>query len=238
MDISDAIRLIREEKRLRQVDVASALGTDQSNYAYLEKRGDKLTIEQLRKIADALGVTIKDILFYGQNIIDETVVGMQAKLRECAQQKEELRIEKEKLNRMVHKVAYDQGLIVKEMLAIINDYDRVIKYILNHMKSENEQLSFAGLWSVFLALVNKESEFIKGYLNLKKIHFEIDYINISLVLFYECFDFSDHFLPLNRVEAHNMLFNNEDKESLNRLIERTQRKLDMKYWAQLSNKTS
>lgn len=66
MDLSEAIRKIREEKRIRQIQAADFLNMEQPSYAYLEKRGEKLTIEQLRKIAEALGVTIDDILNYGK----------------------------------------------------------------------------------------------------------------------------------------------------------------------------
>jgi len=63
MDIISKIKEIRKEKGLKQYDIAEKLGVDRSNYGYLEKRGAKLTIEQLIQIAEALGVTIQEILF-------------------------------------------------------------------------------------------------------------------------------------------------------------------------------
>ena len=62
MDISTQIKTIRESKRIRLSEVADALGVDVSNYAKQEKRGDKLSIEQLKKIAVALGVSLNELL--------------------------------------------------------------------------------------------------------------------------------------------------------------------------------
>lgn len=63
MDISKNIISIRESKGIKQYEVAEKLGIEPPNYSRLEKRGDKLTIEQLKKIADALGVVYLD--FFG-----------------------------------------------------------------------------------------------------------------------------------------------------------------------------
>lgn len=63
MDISNSIIKIRTEKHLKQSDIADRLGIERSNYARLEKRGSKLTIEQLEQIAKAMDVTLLDILY-------------------------------------------------------------------------------------------------------------------------------------------------------------------------------
>lgn len=63
MDISKRIKSIREVQGLKQYEVADRIGVEPPQYNRWEKRGDKLTIEQLNQIATALGVTIKDILF-------------------------------------------------------------------------------------------------------------------------------------------------------------------------------
>lgn len=63
MDISKKIKEIRESKSLKQSEMADILGIEQTNYSRFERRGKKLTIEQLEQIASALGVSIKEILF-------------------------------------------------------------------------------------------------------------------------------------------------------------------------------
>ncbi|WP_298352831.1 helix-turn-helix domain-containing protein [Runella sp.] len=63
MDISSKIKAIREAKKIKQIDIANTLDLDPSYYFRLEKRGDKLTLEQLEKIAGALDVSVKELLF-------------------------------------------------------------------------------------------------------------------------------------------------------------------------------
>ena len=62
MDLSANIKAIREAKRVKQLEIATALDIDPSNYAKLEKRGSKLTLEQLEKIAGALGVSVMELI--------------------------------------------------------------------------------------------------------------------------------------------------------------------------------
>lgn len=62
MGVSERIKAIREEKRIKQIDIAATLNLDPSYYARLEKRGEKMSIEQLHGIADALGVSLGELL--------------------------------------------------------------------------------------------------------------------------------------------------------------------------------
>lgn len=62
MKVSERIKAIRKSRGITQVDMSEKMGVGQSNYAYLEDRGDKLTVEQLGKIAGALGVTVGELL--------------------------------------------------------------------------------------------------------------------------------------------------------------------------------
>lgn len=62
MDLSRNIKALRESKNIKQVDVAKALNLDPSYYFRLEKRGDKLSIEQLEKIAQVLGVSVVELM--------------------------------------------------------------------------------------------------------------------------------------------------------------------------------
>lgn len=83
MTVSEAIKTIREAKGITQSQVADVLGMEKQGYAYFEKRGDKLTVEQLKRIAAALGVTIDDILHYGEKRLDtEQVQALEAEIQE------------------------------------------------------------------------------------------------------------------------------------------------------------
>ena len=57
MDMSKAIISTRESKGLKQSEVAARMNIDQPNYSRLEKRGKKLTLEQIENIAKALDVS-------------------------------------------------------------------------------------------------------------------------------------------------------------------------------------
>jgi DNA-binding Xre family transcriptional regulator len=67
MTITEKIIAIRTEKRIKSSEIAYELEMTQSNYARLEKRDKELSISQLEKIAYALGVTIDEILHYGED---------------------------------------------------------------------------------------------------------------------------------------------------------------------------
>lgn len=60
--LSQRIKSARITKGYSQVAMANMLGTDRANYHRLESRGSKLTIEQLERIAQALGVTAASML--------------------------------------------------------------------------------------------------------------------------------------------------------------------------------
>jgi len=62
MDLHKNILAIWESKRIKQSEMAHKLDIDQSNYARLEKRGNKLTLEQVGKIAEALGVSVLELI--------------------------------------------------------------------------------------------------------------------------------------------------------------------------------
>lgn len=67
------IKEIRESKRIRQIEVADALNMDNSQYAKIEKRGKKLSIEQIEKIAEALGVSVIELLGLDSSQVIEQV---------------------------------------------------------------------------------------------------------------------------------------------------------------------
>jgi transcriptional regulator with XRE-family HTH domain len=69
MDVSKEIIKVREAKRIKQSDVADKLGMERPNYSRIEKRGLKMSLEQLMQIADALEVPFMDLLKDSDNPI-------------------------------------------------------------------------------------------------------------------------------------------------------------------------
>ena len=62
MNIGKEIRAHRERLKLNQTQIAEKIGLDTSSYARIEKKGNKLTVEQLEAIAGALGVAVVELL--------------------------------------------------------------------------------------------------------------------------------------------------------------------------------
>ncbi|MBX2974156.1 MAG: helix-turn-helix transcriptional regulator [Flavobacteriales bacterium] len=60
--IHEKIRHLREQKKLRDEDMAERLGISQSTYSRLEKGDIKMDVERLQKIADVLEVPVEDLL--------------------------------------------------------------------------------------------------------------------------------------------------------------------------------
>ena len=71
MEIGEKIKQLRTEKKLSQKELALKIGVTQTNIAYFESRGNAITLENIFKIATALEVSIKSLLF---DDIDYTVV--------------------------------------------------------------------------------------------------------------------------------------------------------------------
>lgn len=62
MNVGQEIRRVREAKKKTQTQIAEQIGLDTSSYARIEKKGNKLTVEQLEAIAGALGVSVVELL--------------------------------------------------------------------------------------------------------------------------------------------------------------------------------
>jgi transcriptional regulator with XRE-family HTH domain len=51
MGLADNIKAIREEKGLKQIEVADHIGVDKSAYSKIEKGTRSLTVDELQKMA-------------------------------------------------------------------------------------------------------------------------------------------------------------------------------------------
>ncbi len=90
MSISENIQRLRQERGIPQAKVAELIGMERTNYFRLEKRGNKLTIEQLEKIAGALGVSVIELITGEQQKSDNTeeIVRLQKRVQELEDDKE------------------------------------------------------------------------------------------------------------------------------------------------------
>jgi transcriptional regulator with XRE-family HTH domain len=107
MDISKHIISIRERKKIKQIEIAESLSMDRQNYSRLEKRGEKLTLEQLINIASALDVDLAEII--GIEVIEKVEIDKckeeNDKLNVILKDKIDLlNIERNKINRFSNEI--------------------------------------------------------------------------------------------------------------------------------------
>jgi transcriptional regulator with XRE-family HTH domain len=60
--ITQKMRFLREQKKLRHEDMAERMGISSSTYGRLESGDTKLTIERVKQIADVLDVSVDELL--------------------------------------------------------------------------------------------------------------------------------------------------------------------------------
>jgi transcriptional regulator with XRE-family HTH domain len=74
MSLSDNIKAIREEKNLKQIEVATHIGVDKSAYSKIEKGMRSITVDELQKMAQLFNLTTDQILNYDGNIPKEITI--------------------------------------------------------------------------------------------------------------------------------------------------------------------
>jgi transcriptional regulator with XRE-family HTH domain len=62
MDLHNNIKLIREEKGLKQIEVATHINVDKSAYSKIEKGQRNITVDELQKMAQLFNVTTDNII--------------------------------------------------------------------------------------------------------------------------------------------------------------------------------
>lgn len=227
MTVSDAIKAIRKQKDLTYAQVAEALGIEQPNYFRLEKRGDKLTIEQLRSIADALGVTIRDILFYGQpddsaivKKLTKRVRILKRELDECKKRGDVSRREQERFSQAFHKLAYNRNEILSEIIEILKSLQAIAR--------QQRFNDFEFYWFLFIKEINNDSAIMKAYIVCRTVGMEEDFLDNVLEDFYECITVIDGIMIKDSEEWKEILFGEGDIDRAIDLTEQTKRKLDVK----------
>jgi transcriptional regulator with XRE-family HTH domain len=74
MSLAENIKTIREEKNLKQIEVAAHIGVDKSAYSKIEKGARALTVEELQKMAQLFNLTTDQILNYDGKIPTEVIM--------------------------------------------------------------------------------------------------------------------------------------------------------------------
>lgn len=74
MNLADNIKAIREEKGLKQIEVAEHISVDKSAYSKIEKGLRALTVEELQKMAQLFNMTTDQIINYDGKMPKEVVI--------------------------------------------------------------------------------------------------------------------------------------------------------------------
>jgi transcriptional regulator with XRE-family HTH domain len=74
MSLADNIKTIREEKNLKQIEVATHIGVDKSAYSKIEKGQRALTVDELQKMAQLFNLTTDQIINYDGRMPKEVVI--------------------------------------------------------------------------------------------------------------------------------------------------------------------
>ena len=74
MALAENIKTIREEKNLKQIEVATHIGVDKSAYSKIEKGSRALTVEELQKVAQLFNMTTDQIINYDGKMPKEVII--------------------------------------------------------------------------------------------------------------------------------------------------------------------
>jgi len=104
MSLADNIKDIREQKNLKQIEVANYIGVDKSAYSKIEKGTRSLAVEELQKMAQLFDMSIDQIINYDGSIPKEVILEDKTELEQIRliQQLEEE--DKQTIFRLVEKM--------------------------------------------------------------------------------------------------------------------------------------
>jgi transcriptional regulator with XRE-family HTH domain len=74
MNLADNIKDIREEKNLKQIEVATHIGVDKSVYSKIEKGLRALTVDELQKMAQLFNMTTDQVISYDGKVPKEVII--------------------------------------------------------------------------------------------------------------------------------------------------------------------
>ena len=74
MSLADNIKDIREEKNLKQIEVATHIGVDKSAYSKIEKGLRALTVDELQKMAQLFNLTTDQVINYDGKVPTEVIL--------------------------------------------------------------------------------------------------------------------------------------------------------------------
>lgn len=180
MDVSKNIIKVREGKRIKQSEVADKLNMERPNYSRIEKRGLKMSLEQLMQIADALEVPFLDLISDdNSNPIVNELRNENEKLREIVTKLEDEKrrfkeVEIESINSFHY--YYVNVTFIKFLPLIFKEFQNIVKV------SHNESTAIVSnsLPQLFDTLISIDRDTINSSLIYK--HWDIETSRITQLM--------------------------------------------------------
>jgi transcriptional regulator with XRE-family HTH domain len=142
MDVGKKIQMIRVAKETKQSDVALAIGVDVSSYSRIERKGNKITIEQLQAIANALGVSLSELLELDVPVESEN------KIKELEKEIEKVKGKNTELDHAVGSLnAYLNSTLKHYVIKIAIENHYKTSYSLSIQREVNTDWEFIGLYN-------------------------------------------------------------------------------------------
>ena len=117
LDITDNIRQIRLAKGITQSELARRIDIERGNYSRIENKGDKLTIEQASKIAQALEVSLIELLTWGdEKEVPEPIMDENQKLKDdlIQLQREKIKYYETAISKIAINLAFNEFYMGKD----------------------------------------------------------------------------------------------------------------------------
>ena len=191
MTLTEKIKKVRKERRLSQADVAVLIDTDKGNYHRLETRGDKLSIDQTARIAEAFGMTLIELLLYGEggktdepisteetDRLKEEVTQLRGRVEELKEQITDKKIIQDELKKRVELMTRINLKIFDYIITEIADKAKAIL----HMKYYDKNRNLISIKPYLEPIENDEVVKAQKFYPEAEIQKIIKWLNNSLIL--------------------------------------------------------
>ena len=162
MNISVNIKAIRESKRLSQAEIARRMDIAPEFYFRLEKRGKKLSLEQIESIANALEVSVAELI--GINVSDN--VDYSDEISKLLKENGELK-----------ENSYTLSIIQLSYVEIFNEH---IEDIENQILRPNSKIYYPDFYLTKEDILSKEDKL--SYISFYVFLLETDFYEIAIRL--------------------------------------------------------
>lgn len=74
MSLADNIKKLREDKELRQKEVANALDIGYSNYNKIENGNREISVKELQRLAEFYNITVDQVINFDDDLLPKEVI--------------------------------------------------------------------------------------------------------------------------------------------------------------------